>query len=71
MSTLTVLADQVASGVLTEALTTAIKSGFADLSATVTQVLVISVPAAVGVIALSQGVNFALRKVRGVLHMAS
>ena len=71
MNGLVVLASGASSGVLTEALSTAITSGFNDLSATVTQVLLISVPAAVGVIALSQGVNFALRKVRGVLHMAS
>lgn len=67
----TILASEAATGVLSEAMTKAITSGFTDLTATVTQVLLISVPAAVSVIALTAGVNYALKKVRGVLHMAA
>ena len=65
-----ILAAQAATGVLNEAMTSAISSGFSDLSATVTQVLLIVVPSSVSIISLSSGVNYALKKVRGVLHMA-
>lgn len=60
-----------ASGVLTEAMTQAIQSGFDSLSATVTQVILISVPVSVSIIALTGGVRYALKKVRGVIASAA
>lgn len=47
-----------------------ITQGFADMKTTVTQVLGVAVPAIVGIICLSGGVNFALGKLRGVLGWA-
>lgn len=47
-----------------------ITQGFADMKTTVTQVLGVAVPAIVGIITLSAGVNYALGKVRGVLGWA-
>lgn len=58
-------------GVLTEAMTQAIQGGFDSLAATVTQVILISVPVSVSVIALSGGVKYALKKVRGVISAAA
>ena len=60
----------VATGVLNEATMTLISNGFADMKATVTQVLSVAIPAIVGIITLSAGVNYALGKVRGVLGWA-
>ncbi len=57
--------------VLTEGLKTAVAQGMADLGATVSDVLLISVPAVVGVIALTAGINFAMSKVRSVASWAS
>lgn len=47
-----------------------ITSAFSDMQSTVTQVLGVAVPAIVGIICLSAGVNYALGKVRGVLGWA-
>ncbi len=55
---------------LSDAMMTLISGAFDDLSSTVTQVLTVSVPAIVGIICLTAGVNFALSKVRGVLGWA-
>lgn len=55
---------------LSEGIMTLISGAFDDLSSTVTQVLTVSVPAVVGIICLTAGVNFALSKVRGVLGWA-
>lgn len=60
-----------ASGVLTDAMLSSITDAFSNLSATVSQVLVVAVPATVGIIALSAGVKYALKKVRGALSQAS
>ncbi len=49
---------------------TLISGAFDDLSSTVTQVLTVAVPAIVGIICLTAGINFALSKVRGVLGWA-
>lgn len=57
-------------GALTSDMISLITNAFNSLSATVTQVLTIAVPAIVGIICLSAGVNFALSKVRGVLGWA-
>lgn len=64
-------ADYIPTSVLTESVKTAISNGMGDLSATVTDVLLISVPVVVGVIALTAGVNFAMSKVRSVASWAS
>lgn len=58
-------------GVLTEAMLQAIQGGFDSLQATVSQVLVVSVPASVAIIALTGGVRYALKKVRGVIASAA
>lgn len=57
--------------VLTEGVKSAISNGMADLSATVSDVLVTAIPVIVGVIALTAGVNFAMSKVRSVASWAS
>lgn len=60
-----------ASGALTEAMMTAVQGGFDTLVATVGQVIPISVTASVSVIALTAGINYALKKIKGVLSKAS
>ena len=60
-----------ATGVLDEAMLQVITNGFDTLGATVTQVLTVSVPAAVGIIALTGGTRYALKKVRGVIASAT
>lgn len=60
-----------ASGALTESMLTAVQGGFDTLVATVGQVIPIAVTASVSVIALTCGVNYALKKIRGVLSKAS
>lgn len=60
-----------ATGVLDSSTLQAVTEGFASLSATVTQVIGVSVAGIVGVIALTGGVNYALRKIRSVLSWAS
>lgn len=47
-----------------------ITTAFQDMKSTVVQVLGVAVPAIVGIICLSGGVNYALGKVRGVLGWA-
>lgn len=59
------------SSVLTGDVKEAIQHGMLDLSATVTDVLLISVGVIVGVIALTAGVNFAMSKVRSIASWAS
>lgn len=57
-------------GVLDESMLAIVTGGFETLTATVTQVLTVSVPACVGIIALTAGVGYALRKVRSVIANA-
>lgn len=57
--------------VLNATMKTAVETGINDLVATVDDVLLITVPAIIGVIALSAGVNFAMSKVRGITSWAS
>lgn len=57
--------------VLTEAIKEAVNHGMLDLSATVSDVVLIAVPVVIGVIALTAGVNFAISKVRSVASWAS
>lgn len=56
---------------ITEAMKATIQSGFDTMTATVTDVVGISVVAAVAVICLTAGVNYALKKIRGVMSKAS
>lgn len=60
-----------ATGALTEAMLSTVQGGFDTLVATVGQVIPIAVTASVSVIALTAGVNYALKKIRGVLSKAS
>ena len=60
-----------ATGVLDEAMLQVVTNGFDTLEATVTQVLTVSVTAAVAIIALTGGVRYALKKVRGVIASAA
>lgn len=57
-------------GVLDTNTMSLITQGFTDMKGTVTQVLTVAVPAIIGIICLSAGVNYALGKVRGVLGWA-
>jgi hypothetical protein len=47
-----------------------ITSSFAELKDVVVDVLTIAIPAIVGIIVISAGANYALRKVRGLLSWA-
>ena len=58
------------SGVLDASTLELIKGGMEQLAGTVGQVLTIAVPAVIGVIALTAGVNYALRKVSSVIGHA-
>lgn len=73
LQTLTFLAGTGTTGVsvLNETMKTAIEQAIANLSATVSDVLLISVPAIAGIIALGVGVNFALSKIRSLGSWAS
>ena len=66
-----VAASYTPTSVLTDSVRTAISEGMGNLSATVSDVLLIAVPVIVGVIALTSGINFAMSKVRSVASWAS
>ena len=55
---------------LDEATLKLVTDGFADMKSTVSQVLTVAIPAIIGIICLSRGVNYALSKVSGVLGWA-
>lgn len=57
--------------VLTGEVLTQIQQGFADMTATVKDVAGIAVVAAVGVIGLTVGINYALKKIKGVMSKAA
>lgn len=57
--------------VLSDAMKTALSNGFADLQATVTDVMAISVPVAIVCIALVAGIGFGLKQLKGVLNQAA
>lgn len=59
------------SGSLDTTTMTAIQNGMNQLVSTVQQIVPIAVVAAVSVIAITAGVNFALKKVKGVMSKAS
>lgn len=56
--------------VLDETMKTVIEGGFTTLTDTVSDVLTVAVPAIVGVIALTAGVGYAVRKIRAVIANA-
>lgn len=64
-------AEANVAGALDEATMNAIKSGFDTLKSTVSQVVPITVVAAVSIIAITAGANFALKKLKGVMSKAS
>lgn len=64
-------AEANVAGALDETTINAIKSGFDTLKATVSQVVPITVVAAVSIIAITAGANFALKKLKGVMSKAS
>lgn len=59
------------SGSLDTTTMTAIQNGMNQLVSTVQQIVPIAVVASVSVIAITAGVNFALKKVKGVMSKAS
>ena len=61
-------AEANVAGALDEATMNAIKSGFDTL---ISQVVPITVVAAVSIIAITAGANFALKKLKGVMSKAS
>lgn len=71
LSTLMTVASATPTGVLTDDMIQVISSGFTSLQGTVNQVLVIAVPASVALIALTGGVKYALKKVKGVIASAA
>lgn len=56
--------------VLDETMKTVISGGFTTLTDTVSDVLTVAVPAIVGVIALTAGIGYAVRKIRSVIANA-
>lgn len=71
MKCVVLAAEANVAGALDEATINAIKSGFDTLKATVSQVVPITVVAAVSIIAITAGANFALKKLKGVMSKAS
>lgn len=65
-----VLAASSATSALDTATKSTIQSGFDTMIATVTDVVGIAVVASVAVICLTAGVNYALKKIKGVLNKA-
>lgn len=54
-----------------EEIMTALTAGFTTVQTTATDVVLVAVPVAVGVVALTAGVNFAIKKIKGVLSSAA
>lgn len=65
------IAIATSTGVLSEEIIGYVTSGFTSLQGTVEQVIAIAVPSSVGIIALTGGVKYALKKVRGVIASAA
>lgn len=57
--------------VLTDGVKKAIENGLANLNATASDVILLVIPVTIGVIALSAGINYAIKKIKGVLSKAS
>lgn len=71
MKCVVLAAEANVAGALDEVTMNAIKSGFDTLKSTVSQVVPITVVAAVSIIAITAGANFALKKLKGVMSKAS
>ena len=71
MHLMNLVATATTTGVLDADTLQVITQGFSTLQGTVGQVLAVSVPASVGIIALTGGVRYALKKVRGVIASAA
>lgn len=56
---------------ITDAIKASVNSGLADMSATVSDVILLVIPTTIAIIALTAGVRYALRKVKGVMSAAS
>ena len=54
-----------------EAILKLIGDGFTTMQTTFTSIIALAVPVSVGVVALGSGVNFAIKKIKGVLSKAS
>lgn len=67
----TTVVAAAATSALSESMMATIQSGFDTMGATVTDVVGIAVVSCVGVICLTAGVNYALKKIKGVLSKAS
>lgn len=65
------LSAYVGRSVLTEAIKTQVSNGIADMTATVTELVGLSVPAAIVVGGLTAGVKYAIKTVKGVIANAS
>lgn len=66
-----IYAASTATSALSDATKSIIQGGFDTMSATVTDVVGIAVVASVAVICLTAGVNYALKKIRGIMSKAS
>ncbi len=53
-----------------EAVMAAIQEGFTSLSGMIKSVILVGVPASIGVLALSQGAKYGIRWVRGLISKA-
>lgn len=71
MNFMNLVATATTTGVLDASTLDVITQAFGTLQGTVSQVLAVSVPASVGIIALTGGVRYALKKVRGVIASAA
>ena len=67
----TTVATTTPAGVLDADTLQLISNGFSTIQGTVGQVLTLAVPASVGIITLTGGVRYALKKVRGVIASAA
>lgn len=65
-----VAGEATGTSVLTESMKAAMNLGIANLTATVNDVLAVIIPAALVLIAINAGCNFALGKIRGLLGWA-
>lgn len=61
----------VAKSFLTDTVQSAVSNGMMDMQATVTDVLLISIPIIIAVIGLTVGANFAISKIRSIASWAS
>lgn len=65
------LGTATASSLITAEIKAAIDNGLGSMSATVSDVILIVIPTTIAIIALTSGVRYALRKVKGVMSAAS